>query len=282
MPSTMRSNLALATLLTGFLWTQGISEELPCDVKASYTCFWDISTKFRKAVEDTGDVLSAACSITKELPTKNKCESLYVGCMDDEKKQFLTMESGYASLHNITADNRTCTPGRYQRDCDDSAGMKNCSETGIEAAFSTFEEQVYSKRRLSRLLFVLRLGLPGVQCRHEEGHEHGRDADHQVHLQMDTLRPCSRPPRLTCTWCRLGTLELSLSRLKTRQRQWVNALICGIGKSVLHSQTLRSGHATLGAVAQRLGDAPVPFDGRCQRCDIGCSSQVTSRNQSFI
>ncbi|XP_077511646.1 uncharacterized protein LOC144122013 isoform X3 [Amblyomma americanum] len=252
---------------------------------------------------------------TKELPTKNKCESLYVGCMDDEKKQFLTMESGYASLHNITADNRTCTPGRYQRDCDDSAGMKNCSETGIEAAFSTFEEQVYSKRRaylhrpggsrpgppfkrsrrstdwanrdgysirLSRLLFVLRLGLPGVQCRHEEGHEHGRDADHQVHLQMDTLRPCSRPPRLTCTWCRLGTLELSLSRLKTRQRQWVNALICGIGKSVLHSQTLRSGHATLGAVAQRLGDAPVPFDGRCQRCDIGCSSQVTSRNQSFI
>ncbi|KAK8781568.1 hypothetical protein V5799_017095 [Amblyomma americanum] len=109
MPSTMRSNLALATLLTGFLWTQGISEELPCDVKASYTCFWDISTKFRKAVEDTGDVLSAACSITKELPTKNKCESLYVGCMDDEKKQFLTMESGYASLHNITADNRTCT-----------------------------------------------------------------------------------------------------------------------------------------------------------------------------
>ncbi|XP_077511651.1 uncharacterized protein LOC144122013 isoform X8 [Amblyomma americanum] len=147
MPSTMRSNLALATLLTGFLWTQGISEELPCDVKASYTCFWDISTKFRKAVEDTGDVLSAACSITKELPTKNKCESLYVGCMDDEKKQFLTMESGYASLHNITADNRTCTPGRYQRDCDDSAGMKNCSETGIEAAFSTFEEQVYSKRR---------------------------------------------------------------------------------------------------------------------------------------
>ncbi|XP_077511650.1 uncharacterized protein LOC144122013 isoform X7 [Amblyomma americanum] len=150
MPSTMRSNLALATLLTGFLWTQGISEELPCDVKASYTCFWDISTKFRKAVEDTGDVLSAACSITKELPTKNKCESLYVGCMDDEKKQFLTMESGYASLHNITADNRTCTPGRYQRDCDDSAGMKNCSETGIEAAFSTFEEQVYSKRRWAR------------------------------------------------------------------------------------------------------------------------------------
>ncbi|XP_077511315.1 uncharacterized protein LOC144121791 [Amblyomma americanum] len=143
----MTSKLALATLLTGFLWAQGISEELPCDVKASYTCFWDISTKFRKVVEDTGNVLSAACSIAKELPTENKCESLYMGCMDEEKNQFLTMESGYASLLNITANNRTCTSGGYQRGCDDSSGMKNCTETGIEAAFSTFEEQVYSKQR---------------------------------------------------------------------------------------------------------------------------------------
>lgn len=143
----MSSKVASVALLTGFLLSQGSSENLHCDVKASYACFWGTSMKFTNVADDAEDFVIAACAVAEELPTENKCEALYVGCPEDAKRQFSTMEIGYESLQNITTDNRTCISRPHQSTCDDSSRMKNCSDTGITAAAATFEDRVYSRQR---------------------------------------------------------------------------------------------------------------------------------------
>ncbi|XP_077544663.1 uncharacterized protein LOC144157771 [Haemaphysalis longicornis] len=140
-------------VLTATLLLQDFTAKADCDIRGSYSCYWDVASKlglkhFTNVPENKTHYLADFCPPPGYFPEENICAQHYSGCTSEEKLQFQTMEEGYASLQNLTSNQRMCTAVGKLRECADFDVMRNCSDREEGIPDENFEE-LKSKKKWS-------------------------------------------------------------------------------------------------------------------------------------
>nr|XP_037270999.1 uncharacterized protein LOC119163158 isoform X1 [Rhipicephalus microplus] len=145
--------LLLATLVLG----QGTGGKAICDKQAIAGCYWGLADQYGKmaltdSAENKDSYMSSLChSDPHGFPEEIECKrDRYASCTDAEKKEFASMERGYAALRaEITS--KDCGAVVQLAQCMDLEAIRTC-DTIMNAG--SFEKQIDEQNRVAQNLKV--------------------------------------------------------------------------------------------------------------------------------
>ncbi|XP_037498550.1 uncharacterized protein LOC119372162 [Rhipicephalus sanguineus] len=157
MTTLLLTRLAGAALLSATLVLgQGGGPKAICDRQRIAVCYWGIADAFRReilapAFFDRDNYLAELCdSDPRGLPVKNMCKENYYGsCTDTEKKEFASMERGYAALRAEITSGENCESVAQLGKCMDLDVMRSCD---LKINAESFEKQVDEQNRMAQNL----------------------------------------------------------------------------------------------------------------------------------
>ncbi|KAH6921928.1 hypothetical protein HPB50_006790 [Hyalomma asiaticum] len=131
-----------------------------CDKQAIAACYWGISNRYGSDplvgyISDEEPYLADLCnSNPDDFPEDDTCKKdRYGSCTDAERKEFASMERGYASLRGEITSAESCQAVAQLHECMDMEVMHNC-DIHMDPNIVTFEEQEKEENRLAQTLKV--------------------------------------------------------------------------------------------------------------------------------
>ncbi|KAL1460320.1 hypothetical protein MTO96_043359, partial [Rhipicephalus appendiculatus] len=131
-----------------------------CDKQGIAGCYWGIAEPFGKtpltqyAENKEGYMASLCNSDPQGFRKENQCkDDRYASCTDAEKKEFSSMERGYAALRaEITSGD--CASVAQLRECMDLKAIVSCDTEISPDSYQSFDKQTAALNRVARNLKV--------------------------------------------------------------------------------------------------------------------------------
>lgn len=142
----------MAALVVG----QGGAGKAICDKQGIAACHWGIADEYGKnPILEKDSYLENLCKSNLDgFPEDNTCKKdRYGSCTDAERKEFASMERGYAALRAEITSAESCQAAQQLRECMDLEVMRKC-DVQLDLKTGTFEEQEKEEKRVAQNLKV--------------------------------------------------------------------------------------------------------------------------------